>query len=172
MSENQVTLITPLTYGSGQLVSLTFRRPKAGDLRGLQLGGLAQCDVDLILKLAQRLSIQAVTDAQLAEMDPPDLLQVTEKIVDFFAGDPSQATVDLAFRRPKAGDLRGLQLGGLSQCDVGLVLTLARRLSIQGVTDAQLWELDPPDLLHVAEKIVGFFEAAPSRTTPSAPGVS
>lgn len=83
-ANSTVTLTHPLPYGNGTLKEITFRKPKAGDLRGLKLAGLAEMDVDLILKIGGRLSIQAVTDAQLWELDPVDLLKVTEKVVGFF----------------------------------------------------------------------------------------
>lgn len=90
-----VTLSKPLAYGDSTLKELAFRRPMAGDLRGLKLGGLADMDVDLVLKLAARTSIQTVTEAQLHTLDPADFLKVTNEVVGFF-GDaaPSPTTPD------------------------------------------------------------------------------
>lgn len=88
-----VILTKPLPYGDNKIVELSFRRPSAGDLRGLKLSGLAEMDVDLILKLAARTSTTVVTEAQLYELDPADLIAVATEIVGFFAdATPSQTT--------------------------------------------------------------------------------
>jgi hypothetical protein len=90
-----ITLSKPLTYGAGTLKELSFRRPMAGDLRGLKLGGLPDMDVDLVVKLAVRTSIQTVTEAQLHELDPADFIKVANEVVGFFGDvDPSQTTPD------------------------------------------------------------------------------
>lgn len=88
-----VTLTKPLHYGDGTLTELTFRRPVAGDLRGLKLGGLSDMDVDLVCKIATRTSIQTVTEAHLHTLDPADFLKVAAEIIGFFGdADPSPTT--------------------------------------------------------------------------------
>lgn len=87
-----VTLNVPLPYGDNTLKELTFRDPKAGDLRGLHLGGLSTMDVDLLLKLTARLSVQPLTEAHLVELHPSDLLKVTEAVVGFFEPPPPPTT--------------------------------------------------------------------------------
>lgn len=88
-----VILTKPLTYGNNKIMELSFRRPSAGDLRGLKLSGLSEMDVDLILKLSARTSTTVVTEAQLYELDPADFIAVATEIVGFF-GDaaPSPTT--------------------------------------------------------------------------------
>jgi len=90
-----LTLSKPIPYGTGTLDQLSFRRPAAGDLRGLKLSGLPDMDVDLVLKLAARTSIDTVTEAQLYTLDPADFLKVANEVVGFF-GDvaPSPTTPD------------------------------------------------------------------------------
>lgn len=77
----------------------------------------------------------------------------------------------IQFRRPMAGDLRGLKLAGLEQVDVNVVLTIAARTNTAGLPEAKLHELDPIDLIQVAGVVAGFFgESTESQTTPVAPG--
>lgn len=88
-----VPLAKPLTYGQDKLTNLQLRRPMAGDLRGLRLAGLSDMDVDVITKIAVRCSVTAVTEALLAELDPYDLVKLTEAVGGFFAdAPPSQTT--------------------------------------------------------------------------------
>ena len=93
MSEiKDVPLAKPLPYGKGTLDKLQLRRPMAGDLRGIRLAGLSDMDVDVVTKIVARCSVQTVTEAQLAELDPYDLVKVTEKIADFFGDAPRSPT--------------------------------------------------------------------------------
>ncbi|WP_395459832.1 phage tail assembly protein (plasmid) [Azospirillum melinis] len=90
-----VPLAKPLTYGKGTLDQLQLRRPMAGDLRGIRLAAMSDMDVDVITKIASRCSVTAVTEAHLAELDPYDLVKVTEAVGGFFADAPrSQTTPD------------------------------------------------------------------------------
>lgn len=91
-----VPLAKPLTYGQGKLDKLQLRRPMAGDLRGIRLSGLSDMDVDVVTKIAARSSVNTVvTEAHLAELDPYDLVKVTEAVGGFFADAPhSQTTPD------------------------------------------------------------------------------
>lgn len=79
-----IALTTPIPYGDKTLSEFVFRTPRAGDLRGLKLAGLSEMDVSLVLDLAKRLSNDAITDAQLAELSPYDLIKVTEGLFGFF----------------------------------------------------------------------------------------
>ncbi|MGY0794318.1 phage tail assembly protein [Azospirillum argentinense] len=87
-----VPLAKPLPYGQNTLTELQLRRPMAGDLRGLRLAGLSDMDVDVITKIAVRCSVTVVTEAQMAELDPYDLIKLTEAVGGFFADAPLSPT--------------------------------------------------------------------------------
>jgi len=90
-----VTLARPIPYGDGKTLDrLQFRRPKAGDLRGIRLARIDDADVNTILTLAPRLSMTPVSEGQLAELDPPDFVEVAGTITDFFRplSTPSRTT--------------------------------------------------------------------------------
>ncbi|WP_372395145.1 phage tail assembly protein (plasmid) [Azospirillum sp. HJ39] len=91
-----VPLAKPLTYGQDTLKQLQLRRPMAGDLRGIRLAGLSDMDVDVVTKIASRCCITVVTEAHLAELDPYDLVKVTEAVGGFFADAPHSQTTPAA----------------------------------------------------------------------------
>ena len=70
-----VPLSKPIAYGEATLSELTFRRPVAGDLRGLKLGALADMDVDLVLAIASRTSTTHVVPEQLRSEEHTSELQ-------------------------------------------------------------------------------------------------
>ncbi|SDE45795.1 phage tail assembly protein [Rhodospira trueperi] len=81
-----VKLYQPLPVGGDKtLDTLRFRAPKAGDLRGLKLALLEEAEVDAVLTLAPRISMDAVSAAHLAELHPADLLALTAEVLSFFA---------------------------------------------------------------------------------------
>ena len=61
--------------------------------------------------------------------------------------------VELAFRRPKAKDMRGLNFGEEKRFD--MIFELAGRLS--GETDVVIGELDIEDMMEVQAVVGGFF---------------
>lgn len=94
MSETStsVTLGTPIPYGQDKtLAEITLRRPKAGDLRGIKLARLEEVDIDTITTLVPRIAITPVSPAQLAELDPADLVELAAAVVGFFAPAPATA---------------------------------------------------------------------------------
>lgn len=64
---------------------------------------------------------------------------------------------ELTMRRPKAGDLKGVKLIGLTEMDPSMVIKIAARLATTPVVEAQLEQLEVYDLMELTEKVVGFF---------------
>lgn len=82
-------------------------------------------------------------------------LQICELEVGFQRGDETITKVTL--RRPKAGELRHLNLQDLFQADVSAVLTLLPRISDPTMTPQECADLDPIDLMELGGAIKGFF---------------
>lgn len=80
---------------------------------------------------------------------------VCELETGFQRGDETITKVTL--RKPKAGELRGLNLQDLFQADVGAVLTLLPRISDPIMTAQDCADLDPIDLMELGGAIKGFF---------------
>jgi|GEM_PF-1560437 len=81
-----VTLTRPIPLGETKTLDrLRLRAPKAGDLRGLKLARLEEAEVDAVLTIVPRISLDAVAAVHLAELHPADLLTLTAEVLGFFA---------------------------------------------------------------------------------------
>jgi len=77
-------LATPITLGKQEISNLHVRRPKPGDLRGLQLGALVNGDTDAMLKLIPRLTTPSLPEEIICEqMNALDLTGLTDKVVQY-----------------------------------------------------------------------------------------
>jgi hypothetical protein len=72
----QVELDTPLTRGKQTVTAITVRKPLAGALRGVTLMDVMQMDVQALTKVLPRITEPALTEAELRNMDPADLVQL------------------------------------------------------------------------------------------------
>jgi hypothetical protein len=89
---NTVTLDTPLTRGNQQITEVTLRKPSAGELRGTSLQALCNLDVDALSKVLPRITTPMLTDADVARMDPADLVQMGALFAGFLAPKAALAT--------------------------------------------------------------------------------
>ncbi|MCW2410866.1 MULTISPECIES: phage tail assembly protein [unclassified Sphingobium] len=78
-----VTLDTPIQRGEQSIESIQLRKPKSGELRGLSLVDLGQLKVDALTKILPRISNPVLTQAEVANMDPSDLLACGAEIGSF-----------------------------------------------------------------------------------------
>ena len=79
-----VPLETPIIRGQQTITDLTLRRPLSGDLRGLALADIVQLNVTALGKLLPRISTPTLTEADVARIDPADLLALGGEIAGFF----------------------------------------------------------------------------------------
>lgn len=80
-----VTLENPIKRGDQVIDKITLRKPKAGELRGLALIDIANLDVIAMQKLLPRISAPTLTEQDVAELEPGDLLALGGEIAGFFA---------------------------------------------------------------------------------------
>ncbi|SES98889.1 Phage tail assembly chaperone protein, E, or 41 or 14 [Burkholderia cepacia] len=73
---NTLTLDTPLVRGSQTIDRITLRKPKSGELRGVSLSDLVNLDVVALSKVLPRISAPTLTEADVANIDPADLVQL------------------------------------------------------------------------------------------------
>lgn len=89
-----VTLDQPIARGDQRITHVTLRRPKAGELRGIDLAALLQqADYAALEILLPRISSPTLTRADVADLDPSDLVQFTTAVMIFFA--PRAAVAEL-----------------------------------------------------------------------------
>lgn len=80
---NSFTLFTPIVRGDLSITRITLRRPNTEALRGTQLAPLAQMDVDQVLTVLPRITSPILTAAEVARMDPADLMKAAGIITGF-----------------------------------------------------------------------------------------
>ena len=78
-----VTLDQPLKRGETEVTTITLRRPKAGELRGLNLRTLSELDYTALESLLPRITTPMLSKQDVAELDPSDLMQLGAEVVDF-----------------------------------------------------------------------------------------
>tara|TARA_R110002167_G_scaffold98718_11_gene259435 strand:+ start:8550 stop:8909 length:360 start_codon:yes stop_codon:yes gene_type:complete len=80
---NSVALDTPIKRGGQAITRVTLRKPNAGELRGLSLTEILQLDVSSLQRLLPRISDPVLTEHDVAQLDPADLVQLGGVAVGF-----------------------------------------------------------------------------------------
>lgn len=78
-----ITLETPIQRGEMQISSISLRKPKAGELRGVNLTDLLQMDVVAVSKVLPRISDPMLTEPDIATLDPADFLALASEVASF-----------------------------------------------------------------------------------------
>ncbi|HWJ69134.1 MAG TPA: phage tail assembly protein [Sphingobium sp.] len=78
-----VALDTPIVRGEQTIERLDIRKPGSGELRGLSLVDLGQLKVDALIKIAPRVTLPPITEAEASNLDPADLLALGAEIGSF-----------------------------------------------------------------------------------------
>lgn len=78
-----VTLDTPIIKGDTSIDTLQLRKPRAGEMRGLSMVDVGQLKIDALIKLVPRISVPTITEADVANLDPADLLAIGTEIGGF-----------------------------------------------------------------------------------------
>ncbi|OHX19851.1 phage tail assembly protein [Chromobacterium sphagni] len=83
MSENTITLDTPIKRGDSEITAIELRKPGAGELRGVNLTDVLNVDVDALHKVLPRITSPALTMQDVAKLDPADLLKFGQMVAYF-----------------------------------------------------------------------------------------
>lgn len=79
-----VDLDEPLKRGEQIISQITLRKPRSGELRGVSLMDVAQLDVVALQKVLPRITCPILTEADVANLDPADLLALGAELAGFF----------------------------------------------------------------------------------------
>ncbi|SAI47515.1 Phage tail protein E [Bordetella ansorpii] len=79
-----VTLDEPIQRNGQDIATLTIRKPNTGALRGVTLVALAQIDVAALQIVLPRICDPILTPAEIAALDPADLMSVGAEVASFF----------------------------------------------------------------------------------------
>ncbi|MCL1074839.1 phage tail assembly protein [Shewanella dokdonensis] len=83
MSTETVTLDNPISRGDTQITDITLRKPKAGELRGLNLNDILNMDVNSLTILLPRISSPMLTKDEARQLEPEDLLLLGGAVANF-----------------------------------------------------------------------------------------
>ncbi len=83
MSTETVTLDNPIPRGDTQITDITLRKPKAGELRGLNLNDILNMDVNSLTVLLPRISSPMLTKDEARQLEPEDLLLLGGAVANF-----------------------------------------------------------------------------------------
>lgn len=92
--EETVTLDTPIQRGSKRVTEITLRKPLSGALRGTNLADVLQMDVTALTRVLPRITEPALTEAELKNMDPADLVQLGSALSGFLLPRSMQANAE------------------------------------------------------------------------------
>lgn len=79
-----IPLDVPIQRGEQVIESVQLRKPDAGSLRGIKLTDLLQMDVGSLTTLLPRITTPTLTAADVAKLDPADLVAVGQEVLTFF----------------------------------------------------------------------------------------
>lgn len=78
-----ITLDYPFKRGEQDITCIELRKPKSGELRGINLTDLLQMDVTALQTVLPRISNPTLTTADVANLDPADLVQLGTEVAGF-----------------------------------------------------------------------------------------
>ncbi|WP_439571188.1 phage tail assembly protein [Sphingomonas sp.] len=98
-----VTLSSPIARGTTTIDTLTIRKPKAGELRGLTLQDLVGTDVTALLKIIPRISSPVLTQEETDNLEAEDLTEIGGTIRGFFMTSAEKKLIEamIAEHQPK-----------------------------------------------------------------------
>ena len=83
MENKTVTLDQVIQRGDTTITEIQLRKPKAGEMRGLNMADVLQMDVNALTKLLPRITTPILTEAEIGNMDPADLMQLGSEVSTF-----------------------------------------------------------------------------------------
>lgn len=98
-----IQLSEPIKRGEQEITEITLRKPRAGELRGLNLQQLISCDVAAILQLVPRISDPVLVESECNALEAADLTEIGGAIRGFFMTSAERRMLEamLAEQRPK-----------------------------------------------------------------------
>jgi Phage tail protein E. len=79
-----VTLEEPIQRESGPVTSITLRKPKAGEMRGLKVGELINGEVTAVLALIPRISSPFIAEEEANNLSSEDIAEIAGTVTGFF----------------------------------------------------------------------------------------
>lgn len=83
LSSKTVFLDEPIKRGKQEITSVDIRKPNAGELRGVSLVAITELDVTALQRVLPRVTTPTLTQHDVAQMEPADLLQCGTVLASF-----------------------------------------------------------------------------------------
>lgn len=90
-----IKLTQPIQRGETTITTVTLRKPKGGELRGLSLQSLMQCDYNAVRTLVPRIATPQLLEEDMDQMEADDVASFTGEVLGFFMS-PEQKKAILA----------------------------------------------------------------------------
>jgi hypothetical protein len=90
---NTHVLDNPIQRGAQTIERVTLRKPNAGELRGTSLHDLARFDVAALQRVLPRISTPTLTEFEVGQLDPADLMALAGLFSDFLLTKSQKATL-------------------------------------------------------------------------------
>ncbi len=91
-----LTLQHPIQREGGPIAALTLRKPKAGELRGLNINNIMAGDVTTIMTLLPRISSPIITAHEAAQLEAEDIAEAAGTILLFFVTSAQKMVIEEA----------------------------------------------------------------------------
>lgn len=91
----KITLSNPVNVDGKEVTEITLRRPKAGELRGLQIQSIAMGDVNAVIKLVPRISQPPLSETDMANMDVSDFGTIATVLTMMTSGKAGNAVASM-----------------------------------------------------------------------------
>ncbi|MFZ6772298.1 phage tail assembly protein [Undibacterium sp. SXout7W] len=75
-----IILDEPIRRGDKEITSITLRKPKSGELRGVSLVELGQLNVVALQQVLPRITNPILTAQDVANLDPADLVEIGSEV--------------------------------------------------------------------------------------------
>ncbi|MCD2163818.1 phage tail assembly protein [Comamonas koreensis] len=79
-----ITLQQSITRGAQVITKVYVRKPKSGELRGIDLGAMLNANADAIMQVLPRVTEPFLVKHEVENLDPADLLMLGMALVSFF----------------------------------------------------------------------------------------
>jgi hypothetical protein len=93
---NTVPLAEPIKVDGKEITSVTLRKPKSGELRGLKVAEIMQMDVDTMIKLLPRITSPVLDPALVEDLDADNFGPLAQKAMSFFLPKAAQDKIQAA----------------------------------------------------------------------------
>ena len=80
-----IALSAPVTVNGQPVTHVQVSKPNAGAMRGLKLTEVLQMDVNTMVKLLPRITTPGLPPEVVAELEPADLLGLSQEVLVFFS---------------------------------------------------------------------------------------